>query len=105
MECCEFARLRMETHWGWVDAVGVIEMSPGMEIARGWGGCGVDLWRLLREKRRLGVLSGDSPADFPFRIPLDSSVESQQFRSHCRSTLGMSHGNRIVAMTSFSVGD
>jgi hypothetical protein len=40
VECWAFARLRMETHWGWVEAVGVIEMSPGIGIARAWDGCG-----------------------------------------------------------------
>jgi hypothetical protein len=71
----------METHWGWGDWVGVIEMSPGMEIARGWGGCGVDLWRLLKEKRRLGVLSGDSPANLAEATHIPSKSLDAQARA------------------------
>jgi hypothetical protein len=48
----------METHWGWVDAVGVIEMSPGMEIARGWGVGGVGFVEVVEGEGKIGVLSG-----------------------------------------------
>jgi hypothetical protein len=48
----------METHWGWVDAVGVIEMSPGMEIARRWGGCGGGFVEVVEGEGKIGVVSG-----------------------------------------------
>jgi len=44
----------METHWGWVDAVGVIEMSPGIGIARGWGGLGGGFLEVVEGEENIG---------------------------------------------------
>jgi hypothetical protein len=56
VECFAFARLRIEAQWGWVDAVGVIEMSPGIGITRGWGGLGVGVGDVVDGEEEIGCV-------------------------------------------------
>src|SRR5271154_7165113 len=51
----------METHWGWVEAVGVIEMSPGFGIAREWGGLEGGVGEVVEGKESIGGLTGVIP--------------------------------------------